>query len=90
MKHTRTETVPAHTREVTTHHTCDICGERCEPASCFDTDSVTIQYREGVNYPEFMREDVTECDLCGECFKTKLRDWLEEQGVSMRTTERER
>lgn len=89
MKHTRTEVIPARTRETTTHHTCDICGRRVEPDSHFDVDEVRVKHREGYRYPECSREEITECDLCSTCFRTKLRPWLESQGVTFRVEEYE-
>lgn len=79
MKHTKTIPVPATTSTYLTHHTCDICNERCEPLSCYDVDEVTIKNRVGESYPEGGRDETTEFDICGECFRTKVSPWLQSQ-----------
>jgi hypothetical protein len=82
MKHYRTEAVPATTRKVELASTCDMCSAEIDTYG-YDVDEVTIKVEEGSRFPEGTNLDITECDLCGECFRTKLVPWLEAQGVKM-------
>lgn len=52
MKHMRTEQVPATTREVEDHVTCDMCGITIKEAGTFSIDEVNVSHRVGSNYPE--------------------------------------
>lgn len=97
MKHYKTEKVPATTREVLDHTTCDICarttregdlpfGQDWAPAE-FDVDAVTVERHFGTNYPSGPNLKVTTFDICGNCFEEKLLPWLKEQGATPRTYE---
>ena len=85
MKHMRTEQVPATTREVEDHVTCDMCGSEIKKDGNYEVDEVEISHRVGYNYPECGYGETTIVDLCGNCFDGKLVPWLSSQGAEART-----
>jgi hypothetical protein len=86
MKHYRIKEIPATTRREETHTTCDICNADTNQYG-YDVDECTIKNEQGSRFPEGTNLDVLACDLCGECFRTKLVPWLESQGVAMQRSE---
>lgn len=86
MKSYKTVNVPAKTKQVLEKTICDLCNTAIKRAS-FHIDEVTVQYRTGERYPECGSGELEEVDLCGICFKTKLKPWLESQGCELITTE---
>lgn len=86
MKHTKTEHVPASTREVVTHTTCDLCGQQIKP-KIGNADEVEVKHRTGSAYPEGGSGEETSVDLCGDCFDGRLVPWLESQGAKPTTRE---
>lgn len=82
--HYRTEEVPATTRQIATHTTCDLCGAQVQKRDTGDYDECKIERRKGFWWPEGADHDRYEIDMCGECFATKLTPWLESQGVKVR------
>jgi hypothetical protein len=87
--HYRTEDVPATTRQIETHTTCDICGATIKDGGWGDFDECTIERSKGSRYGSDGHREETSMDMCGECFETKLVPWLESQGVKMRTEDRD-
>lgn len=85
MKHMRTEQVPATTREVEDHVTCDMCGAEIKKDGNYEVDEVNVSHRVGNNYPECGCGETTIVDLCGNCFDGKLVPWLSSQGAEART-----
>ena len=76
--------------------TCDLCGkESPDPEGSMDSQSwdrntfnveeTSLYLKEGRTYPEAGTHEYLECDICPDCFKTKLVPWLEQQGVEMRS-----
>lgn len=84
MIHTKTEHIPATTRERETHRTCDICGATIKGRNWGDFDECTIERKTGAAYGGEGHHEETDMDMCGQCFETKLVPWLESQGVKMR------
>jgi hypothetical protein len=87
--HYRTEEVPATTRRIETHTTCDLCGGTIKNASYGDYDECTIARRSGARYGGEGNHEETSMDMCGECFETKLTPWLESQGVKMQKADQD-
>lgn len=85
MKHTKTVEVPATTREIISHVTCDLCGAKIETRDPYEVDEVEIRHKTGSNYPEGGSGDEIHVDMCGKCFDEKLVPWLRSQGVQPRT-----
>lgn len=72
--------VPAKEVEVVDKVTCDLCG--CEiPNGCGNVNETRVSHRTGYSYPEGGHGDLVAFDICGDCFETKLRPWLESQGA---------
>lgn len=90
------QTYPARTEEVVTKVTCDLCGsESPDPGGGFgeavswnaDNYNVTetgIYMKTGTNFPEGSSYEFTECDICPDCFESKLMPWLKAHGVVFR------
>lgn len=74
---------------------CDLCGRqgykgeicRWGDGSAFCVAEVEVTMREGAAYPEDVSYTRIECDICCYCFKSKLKPWLESQGVTFRERE---
>jgi hypothetical protein len=83
MRHTRTERVPASTRTVEDHVTCDLCKQRISSLH-YQRDEVTVSREVGECYPEGGTGITTKFDLCGACFEARLIPWLQSQGAEPR------
>lgn len=87
MKHMKTITVPAHSKEVIDYVTCDLCGEKIINRSDYSLDEVEVRHKSGVAYPDGGHGDEVEVDVCGKCFDTKLVPWLISQGAKIQSRE---
>ena len=87
MKHMKTETVPATTRQEVDFVTCDLCKERIKPGRMYDVDEVEIRHRTGMADFGGGSGMETAVDLCGKCFDEKLLSWLRSQGAEPQTNE---
>lgn len=86
MKHKKTVRVPAETREVVDHLTCDLCQCEIKPAR-FEVSQVEVSLRTGSCFPEGGSGEVKEYDICQSCFESKLMIWLSSQGAEPQTRE---
>lgn len=96
MKVYKTIPVPAKTREVLSSKTCDICKKEYKTN---DEDSwsdnnhdileTEIRMEEGwdCGYGDGGDKEVTEVDICPDCFKNHLIPWLEHMGAVIRKRE---
>lgn len=86
MKHYKEVQVPAtaETRRVNT--TCDICGELIT-TDTFKVDRVTVEHKTVNAYPGGGSGETKSCDICSECFESKVIPALENLGVNFVTEE---
>jgi len=95
MKVYKTVPVPARTREVIMSKVCDICKKIY---SVNDKDSWTDENYDILNTEIYMEEgrdyyheggnkEITEVDICPDCFKNHLIPWLESIGAIIKKTE---
>jgi hypothetical protein len=75
---------------------CDLCGKDANigfgradwgEKSHYNVAETTVEMSFGKTYPEGSNYTKVECDICCTCFATKLKPWLEVQGVTFRETE---
>ena len=71
---------------------CDLCGATATSESNWGGEDhgvseVTIQMKEGYNYPDAGNYVETEVDICPSCFKNTLLPWLKSMGVKPQTKE---
>jgi hypothetical protein len=85
MKHLKTVQVPASTRDVVDHVSCDLCGREIIEREFYKVDEVEIRHKTGASYPDGGSGEETSVDMCGKCFDEKLVPWLRAQGVAPRT-----
>lgn len=95
MKVMKTVAVPASTREVCDHITCELCGKPTGNNGTFsDTSWVSESFTvaetsvvlvEGCAYPDGGETNYSTLDICNECFRRKLIPWFESQGGLVRT-----
>lgn len=86
MQHKKMVVVPATTREFVEKTTCDICQKQIVKEQ-YAIDEVTIARRTGSDYPSGSSSKTEFIDMCGECFETKLKEWLKTMGVKVATIE---
>ena len=86
MKHMKTVSVPASTREIVEFVSCDLCGAKIKSKD-FDVDEVEVRHKTGCSYPEGGSGEEVSVDMCGKCFDGKLVPWLRSQGVEPNTRE---
>ena len=71
MRKTRTEIVPATTREVVDSIHCDLCGaEIMHFGSSYD--EITVQRSVGYRYPDCASSETTSYDVCPPCFESRI------------------
>lgn len=95
MRKTKTEQVPATTREVQTAIICDLCGGASHtPEDWADwrsddpnTEEPEVCMRSGNVWPEGGMGKTTSFDICPACFEDKLIPWLKEQGAEPTITD---
>lgn len=95
MKVYETVEVPATTREVCTHRSCDLCGitSRGEDwrGGTYEVNETTVKVEIvgefGEAYPEGGSKTVYDIDLCPACFRDKLIPALEALGVKVEPRE---
>ena len=88
MKHMKTVTVPARTREEVDRVTCDLCGAVVnEEPEEFHHDRVRIDRDKGTHYPEGGIYDITEYDVCPACWEGKLEPFFASFGAVPRKKE---
>lgn len=80
MKHMKTVSVPATTREVVERVTCDLCGAPLVE-SHDDVEEVEIRHKSGWSSPDGGEGKEATVDMCGACFDNKLVPWLRAQGA---------
>ena len=81
MKHLKTIPVPATTREVLDHVSCDLCGAKIANNHNYEVHEVEVRHKTGVSYPDGGSGEETSVDMCGKCFDEKLVPWLRSQGA---------
>ena len=86
MKHMKTVSVPASTREVVEFVSCDLCGAKIKGKD-FDVNEVEVRHKTGWSYPEGGSGVEVSVDMCGKCFDEKLVPWLRSQGIQPNTRE---
>jgi hypothetical protein len=84
--HKKTIDVPATTKEIITHITCDFCGKKIKEGN-YSINEVCVRHKVGSSYPEMGEGTDTIFDMCGECFDAKLIPWAETLGVMPRIKE---
>lgn len=66
---------------------CDLCGCHGRGANRWRTDDssevkyTTVQMEDGYRYPEGGCVEITDFDICTDCFRDKLIPWMKEQGA---------
>ena len=85
MKHLKTMPIPATTREIVDHVSCDLCGETITKDRNYAVNEVEVRHKTGTSYPEGGDGEEMSVDMCGKCFDEKLVSWLRSQGVVPRT-----
>jgi hypothetical protein len=86
MKHTKTVAVPATTKVVVDHTTCDLCQKRIVHNG-YNVDQVRVEHRTGSQCSDGGSGYEVSVDICGSCFITKLLPYLESQGAKPTTEE---
>lgn len=85
MIHTKIVEVPARTKEVESHRTCDLCGDNTRSSRSEIIDDVAVSCWFGESFGDYGAEITKlEVDLCVSCFRTRLVPWLCEQGAVVR------
>lgn len=93
MKQYKMVTRPAYQEEELEFIQCELCEQITRHSSCwndydsFHQDEVTIQWKEGNNYPDGGSGTRIEVDLCPTCFQEKLTPWIQSQGGQPRMKE---
>jgi hypothetical protein len=87
MKHMKTVDVPATTRQVLDHTTCDFCGQKLPSGEHFEYDEVTILRNKGERYPEYWTSEKTAFDCCAGCWESKVLPALRSLGAEPTVTE---
>ncbi len=85
MKHLKTIPIPATTREVVDHVSCDLCGTTITENYNYEVNEVEVRHKTGTSYPEGGSSEETSVDMCGKCFDEKLVPWLRSQGAEPRS-----
>ena len=85
MKHYTEKQVPARTEKTFIKKTCDLCGAESKrysdwPNVLYNTSETIVAHRVGNAFPEGGCGSEYFCDLCPDCFWSKLMPWLNEQG----------
>lgn len=81
MKHLKTIQIPATTREVVDHVSCDLCGAKISQNLDYVVEEVEVRHKTGAAYPDGGSGEETSVDMCGKCFDEKLVPWLRSQGA---------
>lgn len=85
MIHKQIVEVPACTKEVESHRTCDLCGVDTQSSRSEIIEHVEVGCRFGETFGEYGAEITKlEVDLCVSCFRTRFVPWLREQGAAVR------
>ena len=95
MKHVKTVTIPATTRERLDHLQCDLCGAKSNPGSDhwppageYGLNSTSVKHASGNAWPDSGGDKTTlRFDICPSCFETKLVPWFAAQGATPRVEE---
>jgi hypothetical protein len=96
MKNYITTSIPAKTREVLVSKTCDICKEIHDvdeedswTGDKYNILETEIRLEEGSDYgyDSGGNKEITEVDICPDCFKNHLIPWLESIGATIRKKE---
>lgn len=84
---------PETRRSVVSHVSCDLCGCPGDP-DCYTEISwtqdpseillTTVALMQGTSHADGGSLQLTTCDICPNCFRVKLRPWLESQGAAFR------
>jgi hypothetical protein len=85
MKHLKTIPIPATTREIVDHVSCDLCGTTITENYNYAVNEVEVRHKTGTSYPEGGSSEETSVDMCGKCFDEKLVPWLRSQGAEPRS-----
>ena len=90
MKHTNLIDVPAkpaYTKMEVTKVTCDLCGNKIN-ISEYSAEEIQVSCKTGSCYPEGSGSgDLTEFDVCSQCFEKKLIPWFQSQGAEPQVSE---
>lgn len=89
MKIYKTEHVPAHDKQTWDKSLCDFCNIEVGGLTLYSVDDVTISYEYGDSYPGDKSTELVSVDMCGNCFKDKLRPWIESNMLPGRKMEKE-
>ena len=84
MKHFKKIPVPATTREVIDHVSCDLCGATIIESSDYTVNEVEVRHKTGTSCHDGGCGEETSVDMCGKCFEEKLVPWLRSQGAEAR------
>lgn len=81
MKHMKLVEIPARTEKRLDKITCDLCNSIIKEEGYHFSD-VSIELREGVNYPDCHDETITKIDCCKICWGTKIVPMIQSLGVT--------
>jgi hypothetical protein len=86
----RTINVPATTRVIVDHITCELCGTPSASSNSWtnkthDIKETLIEYKSGYNAPLGYNIDVVTLDICPACFTSELIPWFQSRGGKIRT-----
>jgi len=86
MKHKSSITKPAYTEIKVTKITCDLCS--CTIIKTSDSaQEIKVSHKSGWSYPDCGAGDLTEFDVCSQCFKEKLIPWFKSQSAEPQVSE---
>ncbi len=81
--------VRASTKEYRTGRNCDLCGRKMPlyKQTDFEIEEAAIMYESGSSYPGGGNIEIQRVDICGSCFFSKVKPWVESQGAKFRDEE---
>ena len=86
MKHKSPITKPAYTEMRVTQTICDLCSKEIK-ISHDSVEEIQISHKSGWSYPDCGAGDLTEFDVCSQCFKENLIPWFKSQGAEPQVSE---
>jgi hypothetical protein len=86
VQHKSIVDVPATKREVVARVTCDLCNAEIKNYSNV-VNEVTVSSRQGDSWPSGGSGQTEFVDMCKDCFQSKLKAWLQSQGVKLQRSD---
>ena len=86
MKHLKAVEIPAKIENRVDKITCDFCESIIKKEN-YKINEVTLEYKEGVSYPDFHSSTTTIFDCCYACWEEKVVPVLQRLGAKPRIEE---